>query len=309
MRDPTSVSDPDVKAITVFLASTATPERGGLPYLDAVLPAEDRLAATRVVRDLGTIPPDAILYSPNPSSTLPAITSCGTGTLRCGTRSASRLRAATSGRLRWPSTTVRPTRSPPPSFVPRGSRVGTPLPHGPARLRPPAGARPAALFRAAERRTRRLSAVEGHHRLIAIEEMPVTSSPEEIRTKLEAARLTIASGLRALAGEIETLPLEDAAEALSWFGTRSRGCCARLTASSVPRVAAARPDRPHRDDGAGPLRQALVEHGQARDAGSEVRLGDDRVTPVDRLGLMPRELHRHRPRHARASSPRVMLAS
>src|SRR5438552_6041954 len=62
MRDPTSVSDPDVKAITVFLASTATPERGGLPYLDAVLPAEDRLAATRVVRDLGALPPDAILY-------------------------------------------------------------------------------------------------------------------------------------------------------------------------------------------------------------------------------------------------------
>src|SRR5947207_14308668 len=62
MRDPTSVSDPDLKAIAVFIASTATPERGGLPYLDAVLPAEDRLAATRVVRDLGALPPDAILY-------------------------------------------------------------------------------------------------------------------------------------------------------------------------------------------------------------------------------------------------------
>src|SRR6059058_5997152 len=59
---PTKVSAPDLKAITVFLASTATPERGGLPYLDAVLPAEHRLAATRVVRDLGTLPPDAILY-------------------------------------------------------------------------------------------------------------------------------------------------------------------------------------------------------------------------------------------------------
>src|SRR5882724_4668534 len=59
---PTSVSHPDVKAITVFVAATATPERGGLPYLDAVLPAEDRLAATRVVRDLGALPPDAILY-------------------------------------------------------------------------------------------------------------------------------------------------------------------------------------------------------------------------------------------------------
>ena len=59
---PTRVSAPDLKAITVLLASTATRERGGLVYLDAVLPAEDRLAATRVVRDLGALPPDAILY-------------------------------------------------------------------------------------------------------------------------------------------------------------------------------------------------------------------------------------------------------
>src|SRR5437879_8862850 len=59
---PTIASHPDLKAITVFLASTATPERGGLPYLDAMLPAEHRLAAARVVRDLGALPPDAVLY-------------------------------------------------------------------------------------------------------------------------------------------------------------------------------------------------------------------------------------------------------
>ena len=59
---PTKVSAPDLTAITLFLASTATPERGGLAYLDAVLPAEHRLAATRVVRDLGALPPDAIPY-------------------------------------------------------------------------------------------------------------------------------------------------------------------------------------------------------------------------------------------------------
>src|SRR5437667_7622385 len=59
---PTIASHPDLKAITLLLASTATPGRGGLPYLDAVLPAEDRLAATRVVRDLGALPRDAILY-------------------------------------------------------------------------------------------------------------------------------------------------------------------------------------------------------------------------------------------------------
>ena len=77
---PTRVSHPDLKAITLFLASTATPERGGLPYLDGVLPAEDRLAATRVVRDLGALLPDAILSSISPSSILPATNSCGTGT-------------------------------------------------------------------------------------------------------------------------------------------------------------------------------------------------------------------------------------
>ena len=62
MGDLTRLAHPDLKAITVLLASTATSERGGLPYLDAVLPAEHRLAATRVVRDLGALPPDAILY-------------------------------------------------------------------------------------------------------------------------------------------------------------------------------------------------------------------------------------------------------
>src|SRR3989475_12129907 len=59
---PTKVSHPDLKGITVFLASTATSERGGLTYLDAVLPAEPRLAAPPVVRDLGALPPDAIFY-------------------------------------------------------------------------------------------------------------------------------------------------------------------------------------------------------------------------------------------------------
>src|SRR5881296_2336935 len=62
MRAPTIVMHRDLYAITVFLASTAPPRPSGLPYLDAVLPTEDRLAATRVVRDLGALPPDAMLY-------------------------------------------------------------------------------------------------------------------------------------------------------------------------------------------------------------------------------------------------------
>src|SRR5438093_4567398 len=123
MRAPTTVSDPDVKAITVFLASTATPERGALPYLDALLPAGDRLAAARVVRDLGALPPDAILYRlAQPLLTLRVITSYGTATSRRVTRNASRSRTATSGRPPWRNTIARPTRSPPPSFANMGSR-------------------------------------------------------------------------------------------------------------------------------------------------------------------------------------------
>src|SRR5713101_6674954 len=38
IRSPTILMHRDLKAITVFLASTATPRPGGLPYLDAVLP-------------------------------------------------------------------------------------------------------------------------------------------------------------------------------------------------------------------------------------------------------------------------------
>src|SRR6266478_6380260 len=39
---PTIASHPDLKAITVLLASTATPERGGLPYLDLRARYEER---------------------------------------------------------------------------------------------------------------------------------------------------------------------------------------------------------------------------------------------------------------------------
>ena len=122
------------------------------------------------------------------------------------------------------------------------------------------------------------------------------SSPEEIRAKLEAGRAAIASRLhvspsQAGCGLSRTRSRHSGSKMLRrrsrGLGTGSRGCYGRRTASSALRVVAARPDRPHRDDGAGRLRQTLVEHGQARDAGSEVRLGDDRVTPVDRLGLAP----------------------
>jgi hypothetical protein len=46
----------------------------------------------------------------------------------------------------------------------------------------------------------------------------VTIRPEEVRAKLEVGRAAIASQLRALAAEIEALPLEAAAETLSWVG-------------------------------------------------------------------------------------------
>ncbi len=42
--------------------------------------------------------------------------------------------------------------------------------------------------------------------------------PDEIRARLEAARVAIAGQLRGLADEIEALPLDGAAEVLSWLG-------------------------------------------------------------------------------------------
>src|SRR5947207_1170737 len=163
---PTSVIHPDVKAITVFLASTATPRRGGLPYLDAVLPAEDRLAATRVIRDLGTLPPDAILYllaQPLLDLASDHLMHDRDLTTRGALRGRGQRRVdGRDGRIQPRGR--RDHRRP--LSRPGGGGIGAPLPHGSARLRPPTGARAAAFFRAAERRARRLSAVEGHHRLI-----------------------------------------------------------------------------------------------------------------------------------------------
>src|SRR2546426_9668646 len=169
MRALTRVRHPDLKAITVFLASTATPARGGLAYLDAVLPAEHRLAATRVVRDLGALPPDAILYllaQPLLDGS-PHAGSGPHGAVRGALRGRGRRRVdRCHGRIQPRGR--RDHRRP--LSRPGGGGLGAPLPHRSARLRPPDGARPATLLRAAERRARRLPAVEGHHRLIAVAE-------------------------------------------------------------------------------------------------------------------------------------------
>src|SRR5438046_5250135 len=144
---PTKVNAPDVTALTVFLASTATPERGGLPYLDAVLPAEDRLAATRVVRDLGALPPDAILYL----LAQPLLDLASDQLMRdrnLTERYEERFEVGDSEEwtVAWRNTTARPTRSPPPSFAHGGGRVGAPLPHGSTRFRPADGEGPATLI-------------------------------------------------------------------------------------------------------------------------------------------------------------------
>src|SRR5438093_324132 len=68
---PTIASHPDLTAITVFLASTATPERGGLPYLDAVLPAEHRLARRLSALEV----PHRLLAVPELRKTLRAVSS------------------------------------------------------------------------------------------------------------------------------------------------------------------------------------------------------------------------------------------
>ena len=158
---PTRVNHPDVTAITVFLASTATPERGGLPYLDAVLPAEDRLAATRVVRDLGALPPDAILYL----LAQPLLDLASDHLMRdrdLTERYEERFEVEDSdkwmGRDGGIQSRSRRDHRRPLSRT-GGAGVGAPLPHGSAQLRPPDGARAATFLRAAERRARRLSAV------------------------------------------------------------------------------------------------------------------------------------------------------
>ena len=46
----------------------------------------------------------------------------------------------------------------------------------------------------------------------------VTISPEEVRAKLEGGRAAIAGRLHLLADEIEALPLEGAAEVITWIG-------------------------------------------------------------------------------------------
>src|SRR5438128_16115 len=155
MRDPTKVSAPDLKALTVLLASTATPERGGLPYLDAVLPAEHRLAATRVVRDLGALPPDAILYL----LAQPLLDLASDHLMRdrnLTARYEERFEVEDSDE--WTVAMVEYNREADAItaalFRAHGEGVGAPLPHGSARLRPPDGARSPTLLRAAERRAR-----------------------------------------------------------------------------------------------------------------------------------------------------------
>src|SRR5438552_4053948 len=172
---PTSVSHPDLTAITVFLASTATPERGGLPYLDAVLPAENRLAAARVVRDLGALPPDAILYL----LAQPLLDLASDHLLRdrdLTTRYEERFEVEDSDE--WAAVMADYNREADAITAALFRAEGEPglahLPHGPACFRPPDGAGPATLVRAAERHTRHLSAVEGDHRLIAVPELRKT---------------------------------------------------------------------------------------------------------------------------------------
>src|SRR2546425_6094695 len=163
MRDPTTVTHPDLKAITVFLASTATPARGGLPYLDAVLPAEDRLAATRVVRDLGALPPDAILYL----LAQPLLDLASDHLMRdrdLTARYEARFEVEDSDE--WMAAMADYNREADAITAALFRAQGEPglaaLPHGPAWLRPPDGARSPAFLRAADRRARHLSADEAH---------------------------------------------------------------------------------------------------------------------------------------------------
>src|SRR5882724_8625058 len=164
---PTIASHPDLTAITVFLASTATPERRGLPYLDAVLPAEHRLAATQVLRDLGALPPDAILYL----LAQPLLDLASDHLMRdrdLTARYEDRFEVEDSDE--WSAAMSEYNREADAItaaiFRAQGEAgLARLYLTDPACLRPPDGARPATLLRAADRRARRLSAGEGDHRL------------------------------------------------------------------------------------------------------------------------------------------------
>src|SRR5881628_1227689 len=150
---PTRVSAPDLKAITVLLASTATPERGGLTYFEAVLPAEDRLAATRVVRDLGALPPDAILYL----LAQPLLDLASDHLVRDRDLTARyEARFEVEDSEEWMAAMAEYNREADAITAALFRAQGEP---GLARLY-------LTDRRAADRRTRRLSALEGHHRLI-----------------------------------------------------------------------------------------------------------------------------------------------
>jgi hypothetical protein len=61
----------------------------------------------------------------------------------------------------------------------------------------------------------------------------MATSDAQIRATLEAGRTAAAKGLRLLADQIESLPLDGAAEALSWLGdelTRLQREAARMFA-------------------------------------------------------------------------------
>lgn len=158
--------DRDLTAITVVLASAATLERGGL-CVDAVLPAENRLAVTCVVRDLGVLPPDAILY-PLAQPLLDLAGDLLTRDRDPTARYEERFEVEDSEG--WSAAMADYNREADAITASVFRAQGEPglarLSHRPKHLRPPDGARAATLLRAAGRRARRVSAVQGHHRLI-----------------------------------------------------------------------------------------------------------------------------------------------
>ena len=132
-----------------------------------MLPAEDRLAATRIVRDLGALPPDAILYL----LTQLLLDLASDHLMRDRDLTARyEARFEVEDSAEWTAVMAEYNREADAITAALFRAQGE---AGLAHLyltdrrafRPPDGAWPAALFRAAERRARRLSAVEGHHRL------------------------------------------------------------------------------------------------------------------------------------------------
>src|SRR5439155_22363940 len=125
------------------------------------------------------------------------------------------------------------------------TRVSGP-PHGPARIRPADGARPAAFLGAAGRRARRLSAVQGHHRLIRRRRIARSgqgalqpSSPVTQTVALVPVQETTHGAFPAISGYPRRVPWPPLPALRIWLGALSRAATRATVCRGLNRMLSA----------------------------------------------------------------------